>query len=85
MAESGGQATATLTRSNADLGMELTVTLSSSDPGEASVPVSVTIPAGQASVPVEIAAVDDAVVDGTQTVTITPSAVGYVGNRRRWT
>ena len=36
ISENGGQATATLTRSNVELGAELTVTLTSSDPGEAS-------------------------------------------------
>ena len=52
----------------------LTVTLSSSDMTEATVPATVTIPANQASATFTITAVDDTLLDGTQTVTITASA-----------
>lgn len=68
--------TATVNR-NGDTASPLTVNLSSNDTSEASVPVSVQIPAGLASAAFDIAAVDDAIVDGTQTVTVTASAVGY--------
>ncbi|HPM82875.1 MAG TPA: dockerin type I domain-containing protein, partial [Candidatus Anammoximicrobium sp.] len=51
--------------------------LSSSDTTEATVPATATIPAGQSSVTVNLAAVDDTLVDGTQTVTITASATGF--------
>src|SRR5690606_35148213 len=44
---------------------------------EAAVPASVTIPAGQASVSFAVDAVDDWIVDGIQTVTITASAAGH--------
>jgi Ca2+-binding RTX toxin-like protein len=52
----------------------LTVTLASSDTSEATVPTTVEIPAGQAAATFAISAVDDAVVDGPQTVTLTASA-----------
>lgn len=55
---------------------EAVVTLSSSDTSEATVPASVTIPAGQASATFEVAAVDDAEQDESQTVTISASATG---------
>lgn len=78
--ENGGATTATVTRAgDADTSTALTVSLSSSDNGEATVPTSVTIPAGQSeSAPFNIVAVDDAINDGTQTVTVTASASGYV-------
>lgn len=70
-------ATGTVTRNGGSNDSELVVTLSSSDTGEATVPVEVTIPAGQDSAPFSIDAVDDSDVDGTQTVTLTASATGY--------
>jgi hypothetical protein len=54
------------------------VTLASSDTTEASVPGTVTIPAGQASATVTVNAVDDVVVDGTQSVTISATATSYI-------
>jgi len=68
--------TVTITR-NTDSAFALTVDLSSSDTTEATVPTTDTVPAGQSSVTVDLAAVDDAIVDGTQTVTITASATGF--------
>ncbi len=65
--------TGTVTR-NFDLANSLTVYLSSSDTTEAAVPASVTIPANQASATFDVAAVDDAILDGTQTVTIKATA-----------
>lgn len=77
ISENGGSTTATVTR-NADLSNALTVNLTSSDPGEATVPVSVVIPAGQStSPPFAVDGVDDLIVDGTQTVTVTASATAY--------
>jgi fibronectin type 3 domain-containing protein len=55
----------------------LTVTLTSSDTTEAVVPATVTIPAGQSSATFAVAAVDDAIYDGTQSVTIIASAAGF--------
>ena len=54
----------------------LVVTLNSGDTTEATVPASVTILAGQSSVNFDVTAVDDAVIDGSQTATITASAAG---------
>ncbi|MBI2924771.1 MAG: DUF11 domain-containing protein [Verrucomicrobia bacterium] len=53
------------------------VTLKSSDPTAASVPASVTIPAGQTRVGFDLTVADDAVLDGTQTITISGSAPGF--------
>ncbi len=55
----------------------LTVRLTSSDTTAATVPATVTIPAGQTSVGFVVGAVDDALVDGSQPVTVT--AVILVG------
>ncbi|MFO1001132.1 MAG: Calx-beta domain-containing protein [Planctomycetaceae bacterium] len=71
-------ATATVSR-NSETSQPLTVTLLVNDGSEASVPVSVVIPAGASSVSFDIAAIDDLIVDGTQTVTISAAAAGHVG------
>ena len=77
-AENAGSsaATGTVTRQGPTTAA-LAVNLSSSDLTEATVPATVTIPAGQSSATFAVAAVDDTVLDGTQTVTITASAAGY--------
>ena len=79
IAENAGAAatTATIIRSNTDVGEPLEVTLSSSDTSEAAVPASVLIPASQTSVSFPIDAIDDKLLDGTQTVTISGSATDY--------
>ncbi len=69
-------ATGTVTRTG-DLTSPLTVTLSSNDTTEATVPISVTIAAGQPSTTFAIAAIDDTVVDGSQSVTLAASATGF--------
>ncbi len=56
---------------------KLPVSLTSDDPSEATVPGMVTIPWGQSTAVFPVDAVDDAVLDGTQAVTITASAAGY--------
>ena len=79
ISENGGSTTATVTRSG-DTTAELVVDLASDDTGEATVPATVTITAGQSTSPVfTITGVDDAISDGTQTVTITASVAtgGY--------
>jgi hypothetical protein len=78
ISENGGAGTGTVTRSNTDdLSQALIVDLSSDDTSEATVPSTVEIPANQASATFTIAAVDDALLDGTQTVTITATHVDY--------
>jgi hypothetical protein len=77
ISENGGATTATVTR--ADTSGDLTVNLISEDPTEAVVVASVVIPDGQTtSSLIAIDAVDDLLFDGTQTVTISASAPGYV-------
>jgi uncharacterized delta-60 repeat protein len=67
----------TVTREGFDLGTALTVNLSSSDTTELSLPwASVVIPAGATSATFPVRAVDDSLVDGTQTAVVTASAVG---------
>ncbi len=68
--------TGTVTRPTASFGA-VEVSLSSSDTTEATVPVTVTIPAGKTSVTFAITPANDSILDGTQTVTITAKAVGY--------
>ncbi len=77
--ESGGSSTFTVSRNTEDISSDLTVLLSSGDTSEASVPTSVTILAGQSSATFAVSAVDDAVLDGTQSVVISASATGYTG------
>ncbi|MGV3483812.1 MAG: dockerin type I domain-containing protein [Planctomycetaceae bacterium] len=78
IAENAGAAAATLTvrRSAPASTTATTVSLVSSDPSEATVPASITIPAGALTATVPVAAVDDALLDGTQTVTLTASGAG---------
>ncbi len=78
MSERGGATSATVRRTNSDLAGAVTVALISSDTSEATVPASVTIPAGQATSSFVVTAVDDALLDGTRTVTITASVAGYI-------
>jgi len=56
---------------------DLVVSLSSSDPTEASVPASVTITAGTTSANFQIQAVNDLLADGAQVLDLTASAAGY--------
>jgi len=80
ISESGPGTTATITRGNTDNQAPLTVSIQGTDPTEATTVASVTIPANQASFDFPVAAVDDALLDGTQTVTFTASAAGYQGS-----
>ena len=78
VAENAGNdaATLTVTRSGPVRDTNQTITLSSSDTSEATVPDSVVIPAGQSSLSVGVDAVDDALLDGTQSVTLTAAGSG---------
>lgn len=67
----------TLHRNDGDLSQPLTVQLASSDESELVVPSSVTIEAGASSAIVMAGAVDDPVVDLSQSVQISASATGY--------
>ncbi len=79
MPEAGGTAVGTvtrniLTRDGVIVAPEITVNLTSSDTTEATVPATVVIPAGAPSVTFPITAVDDALADGTQSVTVTAAS-----------
>ena len=77
VSEGAGTSAATGTVSRNTTSGAITVTLSSSDPSEATVPASVTLGDGVASTTFAVAAVDDTLVDGDQSVTLTASATGY--------
>lgn len=76
MGENGRSSQATISR-NTSTADELVVTLSSSDTSEATVPASVTIPAGANSVTFDVVSQDDAIEDGTVTVTVTAQATDH--------
>ena len=78
ISEDGGTTTGTVARSDGTTG-DLIVTLASNDTTEATVPATVTIADGASSAQFTVAAVDDTLVDGTQTVTISASAGAYIG------
>lgn len=74
----GGSAVAAKITASPVLESDLQITLQSSRPGqEVSVPEVVVIPAGAEEVFFNLASIQDAVVDGTQSVVITASAPGY--------
>ncbi len=83
--ENGGTTTGTVSRNNYDVSQSLTVNLTSSDTTEATVPATVTIPAGQASTTFPITAVDDTLLDGSQTVTISVASTGFAGDSKTLT
>ncbi|MFT5130901.1 MAG: putative repeat protein (TIGR02543 family), partial [Rhodothermales bacterium] len=76
--ENGGFSLATVTRNNTDRAAPLVVNLASDDTTEATVPATVTIPAAQGSTTFNIAAQDDALLDGNILVNITASNTGYL-------
>jgi subtilisin-like proprotein convertase family protein len=78
-----GAITGTLRRLNTDISSSFTVTLTSSDSSEITVPSTVTIPAGQASVNFPITAVDDSISDGTQTIAVRAVTSQYVVDSNR--
>ncbi len=81
ISEQGGWSTATVSRANCDTRESLRVTLSSDRPDEATVTGAVEIAVGEASVGFVVTAVDDAVMDGSQIVTVTASAVDCTDGR----
>jgi hypothetical protein len=77
ISENNGSAVGTVSRFDADLSQPLVVNLTSSDVHVATVPVSVVIPINQTSVNFTITAVDDQIVTGTRSTTITATASGF--------
>lgn len=74
--EGSGAATLTVTRSGPASASDQTVSLTSSDTSEATVPASVVIPAGKTFVTTDVQAVDDTLLDGDQTVELSATASG---------
>ncbi|MFI5458474.1 MAG: SdrD B-like domain-containing protein [Isosphaerales bacterium] len=76
--------TATVTR-NTDTTNSLLVTITNSDPNDVTAPQTVTIPAGATSVSFAVGTINNHVVEGTQTATLTASATGLVSGSDRLT
>ncbi len=77
LSEDSGSMTVVVSRSNSDWAQPLTVSMASSDLSELQLPTTVVIPAGQASLSIAATVLDDALLDGSQTVVVTASASGY--------
>ncbi len=79
MREDAGASAAkvTIQRTNTDTAGELSITLTSSDRSELTLPTTIKIPAGQQSVEAELNSIDDSILDGDQNVTLMASAIGY--------
>jgi hypothetical protein len=78
-----GAITGTLRRLNTDINASFTVSLTSSDTSEISVPTTVTFLPGMSFVTFPINVVDDTIFDGTQTVTIRAVTSQYVVDRNQ--
>ena len=74
----GTSTTGTITRSNTDLSAALTVTLTSNDTTEATVPTIVTIAAGQASATFTANGLNDGSPDHTANITLVASAANFI-------
>ena len=80
ISEMAGRTTLTLARNNSDVGQPLAVTLTTDDPSEINFISNTVIPSNATSVTIDINALDDLLLDGTQTVKIIVTAVGYEGD-----
>ncbi|MEI8213159.1 MAG: Ig-like domain-containing protein, partial [Planctomycetota bacterium] len=76
ISENGGTATGTVSRNNLPTG-DVTVTLSITPAGQASIPATVFIPDGQASATFTITGIDNALSDRTRTVSVTATSTVY--------
>jgi len=74
--ENAGVVAATVSLSPAQ-SSAVSISLASSNTGKVTVPATVTIPAGQTSVPFNMTIVDNAVLDGTQVITVTATATSF--------
>ena len=78
ISEFQGVTSGTVRRPNSNLSQDLVVQLTSSDLTEATVIGTVTILAGQSLATFTVTAADDAVLDGTQILSIAAAASGYI-------
>jgi hypothetical protein len=81
--DGSGASTGTVTRSGTSIVNPLNVNLSSSDTSEATVIAVVIIQADQTSADFPIDAVDDFILDGTQSLTITASSPNFASGEAR--
>ncbi|MGN6547085.1 MAG: dockerin type I domain-containing protein [Aureliella sp.] len=77
ISEKNGVVSAAVARSNTDTTEPVEVLLAVDDSTEATIPISVIIPAGQSQVPFLVHAVNDSAVDGNQVIHVSAMAVGY--------
>ena len=70
--------TGIVTRTGADTSVPVTVGLSSSDIGEAAVPINVQIGAGETAAVFAVTAINDGIADGDQSVTVSATATDYI-------
>lgn len=68
-------------RRNGETTSPLQISLASSDRTEATVPATVTIPQGQLATSFQILMVDDTLLDGTKSVSISATSAGFVSSR----
>lgn len=81
ISESGGQTRGTVSRSStSDLSVPLVVTLTNSDPTEATLPTTVTIDIDETTARFTVDAEDDTLLDGSQTVDLTATAGALVAD-----
>ena len=78
ISELGGTATGTVSRGTGNTSVALLVNLLSDDASQATVPATVTILANASSATFTISAVNDTLLDGMQTVTVTAMATGFL-------
>jgi hypothetical protein len=74
--EGNGAVTGTVTLSGV-AAAALTINLANSNPGAISIPATVTVPVGQSSVNFSIAIINDTIINGLHSATITASATSY--------
>jgi hypothetical protein len=74
--EGVGTVNATITATKAPTSA-LTIAITSSDPSRLSVPATVVLPAGQMSVTLPLTVIDDTLLNGPESVSISASATGY--------
>ncbi len=76
-----GSTTATVTRSNSDTNLPVTVSVDVDDRNTIRAPISVTIPTNANSAQFVIHSIDDLILNGTRTVRVAVAAEGYEGSQ----
>jgi hypothetical protein len=77
ISENGGTTTGTVRRLNSDIDQPLVVSLLNGNNAWLNAPTTVTIPANQSLATFTVSAIDNQLLDGTRSVSLTASASGY--------